>query len=882
MPLSPGDRIGPYEIAERIGAGGMGEVYRAADPRMGRDVAIKVSAERFSDRFSREVHAVAALNHPNVCILHDVGENYLVMELIEGPTLAERIEHGAIPLEEALVIARQIAAALEAAHDKGIVHRDLKPANIKIRPDGTVKVLDFGLAKVAGAEAVPTSQASPTISMAATQAGIILGTAAYMSPEQARGRAVDKRADIWAFGVVLHEMLTGKRLFEGEDLTETLASVVKQRPDLSGVPAALRPLIERCLEKDPMKRLRDIGDMELLLGDASAPPAGTARSSRLPWIAAGALAVALGLSLWAPWREEKRPERPLTRLDVDLGEDVSLPAPASSGSAIAISRDGTRLVYVSGALPGSKLVMRRLDQARGTELPGTQGANYPFFSPDGQWIGFAVRDKLNKISVEGGAVVPLGDIPSFGNASWGEDGNLVVSNVLGKSLVRYAAGGGPPHPLSELGGRDPLAPQILPGEKAVLFTAAQTAADVDGYKIDIVTLADGHIKTVAGAGASARYVGAPGRPGHLIYVNKTTLFAVPFDLDKLETRGTPVPILDDLAISSRTGLGQFDWSQGTDGHGILVYRRTGAGPADTRILQWVDTAGKRELLSAKPGDFSTPRISPDGERVALMATEGGRTDIWVYDPHRDAMTRLTFGGGFYSSPIWSPDGRYIFYESAGGGIFWTRADGAGQPQALAGTNAQQTPESVTQDGKRLAFEELAEGRAQIWTVSLEEQGGQWKAGKPERFLKSSFNDQRASFSPDGRWLAYDSNESRKTEVYVRSFPPSDGPGGKWQISNGGGSAPKWSRNGHDLLYRSNGQVMSVSYSVQGDTFVAGKPRVWIAKMAEIVTGWDLAPDGRRALVLSREEPAEGGKREHEVVFLENFFDYLRQRAPMGK
>jgi len=882
MPLSPGDRIGPYQIAERIGAGGMGEVYRAADTRMGRDVALKVSAERFSDRFSREVHAVAALNHPNVCILHDVGENYLVMELIQGPTLAERIERGAIPLEEALGIAKQIAAALEAAHEKGIVHRDLKPGNIKIKPDGTVKVLDFGLAKVSEAAAAASSEASPTISMAATQAGIILGTAAYMSPEQARGRPVDKRADIWAFGVVLYEMVTGKRLFEGEDLTETLASVVKERPDLSTLPVAVRRLIERCLEKDPKKRLRDIGDMELLLGDGSTP-ASPPRSSRLPWIAAGVLAVALGVSLWAPWRVEKQVGHPLRRLDIDLGDDVSLPAPASSGSALAISPDGTRLVYVSGALPNSRLFVRRLDQPRGTELPGTHGANYPFFSPDGQWIGFAILNKLEKISVDGGAVVPFGEIPNFGNASWGEDGSIIVSDVLGKGLVRYPAAGGQPQPLPGFNAKDAvLAPQILPGGKAVLFTAADMSTDVDRYAIEVLTLANGHRKIVVRGGAAARYVGAPGRPGHLIYVNKAVLFAVPFDLDKLETRGTPVPVLDDVALAPMTEMGQFDCSPGADGHGVLVYRRAGANSGDLWTLEWIDAAGKTEPLPVKPGAFHVLRLSPDGERVALMTSEGGHTDIWAYDIRRDAMTRLTFGDGFYESPVWSPDGRYIVYESLVKGIFQTRADGSGQPQALMEGSANQIPYSFSPDGKRLAYQDLAGGRGQIWTVALEEQGGRLRAGKPEAFFKSGFNDRRPSFSPDGRWLAYDSDESGKNEVYVRAFPPSAGPGGKWQISNSGGSSPRWSRNGHDLFYRAVNRVMAVSYTVEGDTFAAGKPHVWIAKMGTVVNSWDLAPDGRRVLALTQGESVEEAKPEHEVVFLENFFDYLRQRAPVGK
>jgi serine/threonine protein kinase len=603
MPLSAGTKLGPYEILEPIGAGGMGEVYRARDTRLGRDVAVKVSAEQFSDRFEREARAIATLNHPNICTLHDVGSNYLVMELIEGPTLADRIHQGAIPLEEALAIATKIAAALEAAHEKGIVHRDLKPGNIKLKPDGTVKVLDFGLAKVAEAAVAASSpEASPTISMAATQAGVILGTAAYMSPEQARGKPVDKRADIWAFGVVLYEMLTGKRLFDGEDLTETLASVVKDKPDLSAVPTKARRLIQQCLEKDPKQRLRDIGDAWGFLEEPVAPaPIAPSRPriGNAGGLAAGVLAVALAIALWAPWRSEKPVERPLVRLDVDLGADVSLPTDSPSGSSVVISPDATRLVYVSGN--PTRLFTRRLDQPKATELAGTQGAIYPFFSPDGQWVGFWAASKLNKISVEGGAVVTLGGIGDFAGASWSEDGTIIVSDVP-KGLLRLPASGGPPETLAAPANGEAalVLPQILPGSKAILFSAG-TALDVDKYTIEVLTLADRHRKIVARGGASPRYLATPGAPGHLIYVNKATMFAIAFDLDKLETRGTAVPVLDDVAYNASVGNGQFDFSVGPSGHGALVYRRdSGRAPAMT-TLQWVDPTGKKILFGGKSG-----------------------------------------------------------------------------------------------------------------------------------------------------------------------------------------------------------------------------------------------------------------------------------------
>ena len=453
MPLSAGTRLGPYQTLAPIGTGGMGEVYRAHDPRMGRDVAVKISAERFSDRFSREVHVVAALNHPNICQLYDVGPNYLVMELVEGPTLAERIQQGPVPLEEALAIGKQIAEALEAAHEKGIVHRDLKPGNIKLRPDGAVKVLDFGLAKVdpsATSNPSPDREGSddpdnsPTLTLeAATRLGTILGTAAYMSPEQARGKPVDKRADIWAFGCVLYEMLTGKRAFTGENTTDILSAVVKTEPDLTPVPANVRRLIESCLQKDPKQRLRDIGDAWKLLDDAdTSPPRPRGTASRLGTrlsiglrIAAAVLAVALIAVSWIAWRATRPVNHPLVRLDMDLGPEVALPNLGqgfANSHHVILSPDGTRLVYLSGN--PRRLYMRRLDQSKATELPGTEDAVRPFFSPDGQWLGFFTGQdgtKLDKISVDGGGVVPLADLPSSAGGSWGVDGNIIVAGTKG-------------------------------------------------------------------------------------------------------------------------------------------------------------------------------------------------------------------------------------------------------------------------------------------------------------------------------------------------------------------------------------------------------------------------------------------------------------------
>jgi serine/threonine-protein kinase len=586
--LAAGTRLGAYEILSLIGSGGMGEVYRARDNRLNRDVAIKVlPADVAADhdrlaRFEREAQVLASLNHPNIAAIHGVddssGKPALVMELVEGPTLADRIASGPIPLDEALPIAKQIAEALEGAHEQGIIHRDLKPANIKVRGDGTVKVLDFGLAKAleprTGISGVVNLSMSPTITSPAmmTGVGMLLGTAAYMSPEQAKGRSADKRSDIWAFGCVLYEMLTGTRAFAGEDVSDTLAFILTREPDWtalpSNTPTLIRRVLDHCLKKDRKRRLDSAAAARLEIEDALAAPSvaegaaaspgsmpRSAWSGTLPWALVGALVGALAaglllvLGLWAPWRAQTLVERPLVRVDVDLGAEVSLPVPGrTGGSSVAISPDGTRLVYVSG-LP-TKLFTRRLDQPNATELPGTQGADYPFFSPDGQWVGFFSRGKVNKISVDGGAVVPLlGDISFFNGASWGEDGSIFVS-VLPRGLLRMPASGGPPETVVEPGNGDQVlaSPRILPGGKAIVFESFHVR-DVDRDTIEVLTLADHRRKIVTRGGRSSRYLAASSGARYLVYVAQTTLFAVPFDLDTLETRGTAVPVLNDVPIT---------------------------------------------------------------------------------------------------------------------------------------------------------------------------------------------------------------------------------------------------------------------------------------------------------------------------------------------
>jgi serine/threonine-protein kinase len=890
MSVDVGTRLGSYEITGLLGKGGMGEVYRARDAKLKREVALKILPEEFSrdparvSRFQREAEVLASLNHPNIGAIYDLqeanGTRFLVLELIDGETLADRIQHGAIPVQDALDIAKHICEALEAAHEKGIVHRDLKPGNVMLTKVGNVKVLDFGLAKAY--ETTPSSASgsnSPTLAtMAATVGGVIVGTAAYMSPEQAKGKPVDKRSDIWAFGVVVYEMLTGRSLFAGETVTETLAAVIEREPDWRRVPAKVLPVLRRCLEKDPKRRLRDIGDVMAWIEstpEASTEPATLRSITRWLWPAVVAvLVVALVAVFWNLRQTPPRVDLPFVRQDVDLGEDIALPPQPTFLPNVAISPDGTRLAYVASPLAGgpTRLFTRRLDQPKATALAGTEGAQRPFFSPDGHWLGFNVNRKLNKISVEGGAVVPLMDLTgTFGGAAWAPDGIIVAQQ--GSFLVKITEGGGsPPAQVTDLlkGEGIQASPQLLPGGKAVLFTS-NFGTDRDNATVDVVTFSSHQRKRLVTGGAYPRFAPSRGvKAGHLLYVFKEALYAIPFDAENLETHGTAVPILDDL-IGTATFPGKFDMSQ----MGTMVYQKSSSGSRMSTV-QWVDSTGKSQALLSRQGIYQRPRVSPDGQQVALAVSEGSATNIQVYEWQNDRTTKLTFGDRGFNTPIWSADGQFVVFTSSQGGMFWARADGSGQPEPLTAGPATQVPSSFSLDGKRLAFVEPLG----IWTIPLDIQGGQLKAGTPEPFIKDQVNVGQPSFSPDGKWLAYASNEGARgiPEVYVRPFPAQPGQGGKWVISNQGGQRPVWSLTSHDLLYLSpGGQIMVASYTVKGDRFIAEKPRVWLAKLGG--TDFDLSPDGKHLAVVAPVETLQALKPDHIVVFLQNFFDELRRRVP---
>jgi serine/threonine-protein kinase len=718
MAVAAGAKLGPYEILAPIGAGGMGEVYRARDTKLKRDVALKVLPETFARdpdrmaRFQREAEVLASLNHPNIAQIYGVEDHALAMELVEGES-----PKGPMPFDEAWRIASQIAAALEYAHDKGIVHRDMKPANVKVTPEGVVKLLDFGLAKALASqgEAPADQENSPTLTVGGTEVGLILGTAAYMSPEQARGKPVDKRADIWAFGVVLYELLTGERLFKGEDASEILAQVLAKQPDFARAPVNAQRLLRECLEKDPKARLRDIGDARRLLEE---PAQGMAlRHRRVPWAVAVLATAVAAISLWALWRATRPADLPLVRLDVDLGPDVSLGSVA--GADAILSPDGTRLVYVSH----NRLFTRRLDQQQATELLGTEGASAPFFSPDGHWVAFFGGGKLKKVSLAGGAATVLCNATFGMGGSWGEDGRIIAALSRSGGLSRIPVDGGAPASLTELnreqGDFTHRWPQILPGGKTLLFTANKSGySGFDDASIEVMSLGDRRKKTLMRGGTYGRYVPS----GHLLYVNRATLFAVPFDLGALEVRGAPTPVLNQLAYSSSNGDAEFEASQ----TGTLLYGSGGARGGSVSV-QWLESDGKTRALLPNPGNYGRPSLSPVGRRLAMEVRDGSSQDIWVYDLGRNTMNRVTWDGKVNQGPIWSPDGHYIVYGSQEGGLSWTRADGAGKPQLLIRTKNNVFPWSFTPDGKRLAYMEL-ETSYDLWTVPLENDDTGLRAG----------------------------------------------------------------------------------------------------------------------------------------------------------
>jgi eukaryotic-like serine/threonine-protein kinase len=901
-----GKTLAHYEITNQLGKGGMGEVYQAKDQKLGRDVAIKVLPEEFAKdadrvaRFQREAKLLASLNHPNIAAIHGLeeasGTNFLVLELVEGQTLADRIKAGPVPVEEALKLALQIAEALEAAHEKGIIHRDLKPANIKVTPDGKVKVLDFGLAKAfAGDQAdlnpstSPTLTRSPTLSDMATQQGVILGTAAYMSPEQARGKVVDKRADIWAFGCVLYEMLTGQATFQGEDVTEILAAVVKLGVNLDLLPANIHPkvreVITRCLQKDLKSRYQDIGDVRYEIGQALADPSGVwvqpiaavkprkKLRTLLPWIAAIILSgIIVGVVVW----KARTPEPPqVTRFVHYLTEGQQFANQAAP--FLAVSPNGRQFVYCTS----KGLYLRSMEEldirliSSANDNPTT-----PFFSPDGQWVGYLslADNKLKKVSINGGPPVRLCDVSgdSVVGASWGADDTIVYgAREGGKGIMRVSASGGIPEMLIPRDKEIFYHPRLLPGGKSVMFTLGTN----EGYKIVVQSL-ESRERKVLFKGDCAWYVPT----GYIIYALDYDLYAVPFDLDTLQP-GAPIPVVEGLFRQRPSYAPQYAVSVS----GALIYLPKAITAAATeRALVWVDRMGKEDPLNLPPRIYHNPRISPDGKQVALDSEMGGSSSIWIWDLIRETMTRLTPDAVDDAVPLWTPNGQRIIFASSRRGrgsyeLYSKAANGTGEVEKIGSflDSRYNFPCSwADKNGSTLILLNTKKGyeaESDIGMLSME--------GKREmkELLQEKYNELEPQVSPDRRYVAYQSDESGKGEIYVRSFP--DVNKGKWPVSTGGGSDPLWSPDGRELFYRNADAFMAASVKTE-PTFSIEKPKVLFEGkyiMYEMgmrdLNPWDIHPDGKRFLLMkegrSTASPA-GDPRTITIVL--NWLEELKQRV----
>jgi serine/threonine protein kinase/WD40 repeat protein len=867
MTLTIGTQLGSHEITGLLGKGGMGEVYRARDLKLKREVAIKILPGEFAQdsdrvsRFQREAEVLASLNHPNIAGIHDLqeanGSRFLVLELVEGEALSNRIARGPIPLDEALGIAKQVADALEAAHETGIVHRDLKPGNIVIRPDGSVKVLDFGLAKVVAAgRSTPVTENSPTISMAATQAGVVLGTAAYMSPEQARGKNVTPRSDIWAFGVVLYEMLTAKRLFEGEDLTETLASVVKEQPDLSAASFEVQRLLQACLQKDPRKRLRAIGDWKFLLDEprpVTVLPS-TRPSRSIPWSVAAVLALALGLALWAPWR--KPPEIPLrtTFLPPPEGQIYDF---QTSIAVPAVSPDGKRVVFGAKGADGKsplQLWMRLLDSPTAQPLPGTERGTMPFWSPDSRWIGFAsqVDRKLRKIDIQGGPPVSIADLPAdLRGASWSADGMIVLGLASGSPIMRVSSAGGLLSPATKLQGKDSdhRFPWFLPDGKHFLFIVPPTKSTANELRVASLNRPDDSGKAVGEAESTVLYA-----LGHLLFLRGSTLMAQPFDAGALQTTGEAKPIAENIpTYMNPSRVAGFTVSQ----EGLLLYHPTFNGNGRTQ-LTWLNRDGKPIATVGEPvEDVTDIELSPDNKSlIGLIAAgvSGGR-DLWIWDLIRGGLKqRFTFEGD-NRFPIWSPDGSSIIWRSSKVekvSLMRRPSNASAPPQEVFSVPAPgvYTATSWAPNQKSLlitAGGNNSKTRSDILVLPLDGSG----PAQPRPFLQTDVNEGRAIFSPDGKWLAYISDQSGQTEVYVLPYP---GPGGKRQISSGGASFIRWRRDGRELFYMNPvGQLIGVEVSTRNGSFEVGQAKRLLGDIALGPRGgrgpmFDVSTDGQKIIV----------------------------------
>jgi eukaryotic-like serine/threonine-protein kinase len=895
MAILPGKRLGPYEILSAIGAGGMGEVYRARDTRLDRIVAIKVLPTHLADRselrerFEREARTVASLNHPHICVLYDIGHqdgtDFLVMEYLEGETLAQRLSKGPLPLEQVLQYAIEIADALDKAHRKGITHRDLKPGNIMLTKSG-VKLLDFGLAKLKQDVAPANVQLSqlPTAQNAITAEGTILGTLQYMAPEQVEAGEVDARTDIFAFGTVVYEMATGKKAFEGKTSASVMAKILEVDPPSMAslqpmTPPALDRVVKRCLAKEPDDRWQTARDLEMELkwiaeggSQVTLAPTATAKGIRARWrgallwgVTSLLLAAITGLAIW---NLKPMSPRPVTRTVVALPPGQQL-AGLDVGPAVALSPDGTRLAYVATRAGTQQLYLRAMDGLESKPVSGTEGAANPFFSPDGQWLGFLAGGKLKKVSVSGGAALTLGDASALRGASWGSQGIIAFAPSTASVILQVSDGGGASQPLTRLakGEVSHRWPEFLPGGKAVLFAAAASIGNWTNAQVAVQSVGTGERRNLIQAGMHPHY--APS--GHLLYLQGRSLMAVPFDPQRLAVTGTAVPVVEGVLQSAPNGPAQYSFSA----TGSLVYVSGGVQAAQRRLV-WVNRNGAEQPLASPARAYRFPRLSPDGRRVAVEVAEQG-TQVWLYDLSQETLTPFTFEGDSNFFPAWTPDGKRITFNSNKEGplnIFWQLADGSGGLERLTANEHNQFPLSWSPDGQLLAFYEVnPTTQRDIWVLRLGDR-------KAQPFLRTPFDQGAPRFSPDGHWMAYGSNESGRWEVYVQPYP---GPGGKWQISTEGGTEPVWNRNGRELFYRSGENKMTAVGITTQPSFSVGKPQLLFEGPYVLGGGafpdYDVSPDGQRFLML------KGGEQEAaptQINVVLNWFEELKRRAPPGK
>jgi len=870
----------------------MGEVYRARDTRLDRSVAVKILPSQFSSdptlrqRFDQEAKAISSLNHPHICALYDVGHqdgtDFLVMEYLEGETLAKLLEKGSLPIAQVLKFGVEIADALDKAHRQGIIHRDLKPGNIMITKSGA-KLLDFGLAKTAMPLATgATLTAAATRSTPVTQQGTIVGTFQYMSPEQVEAKELDASSDIFSFGAVLYEMVTGQRAFRGKSQLSVASAILEK--DLEPIstwqpltPPTLDHAIHRCLAKDPDDRWQAVRDLEMELkwiadGSSQAmwPPAPSKRSTvgwRALALSLTTLLLGAAIASLATWNLKPSPPRPVSRtvIALPLGQQLA----GLEQPAVALSPDGSVLAYVAIQGGSQQIYLRAMDSLEARPIPGTEGGANPFFSPDGQWLGFFPGQRLKKVPVSGGATQTIVDAVQLHGASWSSKEIIAFKGLGISAFQQVPAGGEAPQSLTrvEKGVAIQRWPDFLPGGEAVLFVVPPSGFDWTNTQISVQSIETGERRDLFRGGTQPRYAASE----HLIYAQQGTLMAVPFDPRRLTTIGAPTPMVEGVLQSALSGASQYSLSVS----GSLVYVRGDVQSAQHRLV-WVARNGAEQTIAAPVRTYIFPRLSPDGGRVAVSIIEH-ETHLWLYDLARETLTRLSFEGTVNHNATWTPDGKRIAFDSDKEGtlnIYWRLADGSGGLERLTSSQHPNVPMSWSPDGQLLAFIETnAATGSDIWVLRLSDR-------KPQPFLVTPFNESVPRFSPDGHWLTYISNESGRNEVYAQPYP---GPGGKWQISTEGGTEPVWNRNGRELFYRNGDKMMAVEIATQSG-FVAGKPHMLFegryARTPATSPNYDVSPDGQRFLMLKPDEQEAAAPTQINVVL--NWFEELKRRVPPGK